>query len=124
LFENKTILRKKFPNATVNTKVSFEYELRCEEDLKFLEVDINQLKKVPFQTQIFYTSPRGGKFLRVVSSESKTTTDKNQSIKDVNIGVAHQRVAAITTNLYSKGDHIESVKRNQIWSDYLMDNFQ
>lgn len=41
-----------------------------------MEVDVNQLKKVPFQTQILYTSPRGGKFLRVVSSESKTTTDK------------------------------------------------
>ena len=42
----------------------------------------------------------------------------------MNIGVAHQRVAAITTNLYSKGDHIESVTRNQVWSDYLADNFQ
>lgn len=76
LFDNSTILKKKFANATVNTKISFEYELKCEEDLKFMEIDVNQIKKVPFQTQILYTSPRGGKFLRVVSSESKTTTDK------------------------------------------------
>ena len=76
LFDNSTILKKKFANATVNNKISFEYELKCEEDLKFMEIDVNQIKKVPFQTQILYTSPRGGKFLRVVSSESKTTTDK------------------------------------------------
>lgn len=69
-----------------------------------MEVDVNQLKKVPFQTQILYTSPRGGKFLRVVSSESKTTTDKKEMLKDANIGVAHQRVTALTANMYSKGD--------------------
>lgn len=112
LFDNETVLRKKFANATVNTKISFDYELKCEEDLKFMEIDVNQIQKVPFQTQILYTSPRGGKFLRVVSSESKTTTDKKESIKNANIGVAHQRVAAITTNLYSKGTHTESVRQN------------
>jgi hypothetical protein len=41
-----------------------------------MEIDVNQLTKVPFQTQILYTSMKGAKYLRVVSSESKTTTDK------------------------------------------------
>ena len=59
---------KELPNATVNTRVSFEYELRAEEDLKFMEIDIDKLKKVPFQSQIIYSSPKGGKFLRVISS--------------------------------------------------------
>lgn len=124
LAENGTILKKKFANATVNTKISFQYEIKCEEDLKQLKVNFQQLKKVPFQTQIFYTSPRGGKFLRVISSQSATTTDKKEIYKNANIGVAHQRVAAVTTNLYSKGDAVESVRRNQVWSNYLMDNFQ
>lgn len=70
LKDNKTILTKEFANATVNTKISFEYEVREEEDLKFLEIDLTALKKVPFQSQIIYTSPKGGKFLRVISSES------------------------------------------------------
>lgn len=62
--------------------------------------------------------------MRVISSESATTTDKKEIYKNANIGVAHQRVAAVTTNLYSKGDAVESVRRNQVWSNYLMDNFQ
>lgn len=70
LKDNKTILIRQFANATTNTKISFEYEVREEEDLKFLEIDINNLKKIPFQSQIVYTSPKGGKFLRVISSES------------------------------------------------------
>ena len=36
LKDNKTIMVKNFANATVNTKITFEYELRNEEDLKFL----------------------------------------------------------------------------------------
>lgn len=66
--DNKTVLVKELPNATVNTRVSFEYELRCEEDIKFMEIDIDKLKTVPFQAQITYTSSKGGKFLRVISS--------------------------------------------------------
>lgn len=76
LKDNKTILARHFANATTKTKVSFEYEVREAEDLKFLEIDIDKLKKVPFQSQIVYESPKGGKFLRVISSESLTTTEK------------------------------------------------
>lgn len=41
LLDNNTVLKKHFANATVNTKISFEYELKCEEDLKFMEIDVN-----------------------------------------------------------------------------------
>ena len=40
LKDNKTILVKQFANATLFTKISFEYEVRDEEDLKFMEIDI------------------------------------------------------------------------------------
>ena len=33
-----------------------------------MEIDVEKLKTVPFQAQIIYTSPKGGKFLRVISS--------------------------------------------------------
>ena len=81
LKDNKTILARQFANATIKTKISFEYEVREAEDLKFLEIDIEKLKKVPFQSQIVYSSPKGGKFLRVISSESLTTTEKKEMEK-------------------------------------------
>ena len=68
LKDNRTILIKEYANATANTKISFEYEARSEEDLKFMEIDLDKLEKVPFQAQITYTSPKGGRFLRVISS--------------------------------------------------------
>jgi len=115
---------KELPNATVNTRISFEYELREEEDLKFMEIDIDKLKKVPFQAQVIYVSPKGGKFLRVISSESETTTEKEQMKKDANIGVVHQRVASNTAAMFSKGDSIQSMAYNDMWSNYLNNEFR
>ena len=124
LFENQTIFKKKFANATVNTKISFEYEVRPEEDLKFMEVNIDDLKKVPFQTQILYESPKGGKYLRVISSESKTTTEKKDLLDSARIGVVHTRATTVTANLFSRGDISQSKSANDAWSGYLSKNFQ
>lgn len=69
-----------------------------------MEIDIDNLKKVPFQAQILYTSPKGGKYLRVISSESKTTENRKEMEKQANIGVVSQRVTSLTANMYSKGN--------------------
>lgn len=114
---------KELPNATVNTRISFEYEVRVEEDLKFLEIDIEKLKKVPFQAQVIYTSPKGGKFLRVISSESETTMEKEQMKKDANIGVVHQRITSNTASMFSKGESVQSMAYNDMWSNYLNSEF-
>lgn len=102
------MLAKNFANATVNTKISFEYELRKEEDLKFMQIDVDLMKTVPFQAQIVYNSPKGGKFMRVISSESKTTTEKEEMKEDVNIGVVHQRITSNTAAMYNRGEIMES----------------
>ena len=114
---------KELPNATVNTRISFEYELRVEEDLKFLEIDIEKLKKVPFQAQVIYSSPKGGKFLRVISSESETTMEREQMKKDANIGVVHQRITSNTAAMFSKGESVQSIAYNDMWSNYLNSEF-
>lgn len=69
-----------------------------------MEIDIEKLKKVPFQAQIIYSSPKGGKFLRVITSESLTTTEKEEMKKDANIGVVHQRITSNTAAMFSKGE--------------------
>ena len=63
---------------------------------------------MPFQSQIIYNSPKGGKFLRVISSESETTMEKKELLKEANIGVVHQRIASNTAAMYSRGDALNS----------------
>lgn len=82
------------------------------------------MKKVPFQSQIIYTSPKGGKFLRVISSESQTTTEKEEMKKDANIGVVHQRITSNTAALFSKGESMKSMQYNDMWSNYLNNEFR
>lgn len=45
--------------------------------MKAKDIDLSQLKKIPFQAQIEYTSTTGAKYLRVVTSECDTTTEKS-----------------------------------------------
>ena len=71
------MLTKDYANATVNTKMSFEYELKADEELQSLGVDIEKIKDIPFQAQVVFTSPKGGKFLRVISSQTKATMEKS-----------------------------------------------
>lgn len=89
-----------------------------------MEIDLLKLEKVPFQAQITYTSPKGGRFLRVISSESKTTTERKVMEKEANIGVVHQRVVSNTAALHSRGDAMLSNEYNNAWSSYLNNNFQ
>jgi hypothetical protein len=71
--------------------------------LQKLKVDLDLLKEIPFQAQIEYTSVKGGKYLRVITSKTKTTTIQEDLNEAANLGVVHQRVTAQTANLYSKG---------------------
>jgi hypothetical protein len=43
--------------------------------------------------------------------------------KDVNIGVVHQRIASNTAAMFSKGDSIQSMAYNDMWSNYLNSEF-
>jgi hypothetical protein len=88
------------PIATVNSKISFEYQLKNDEDLQMLKVDLEKLKEIPFQAQIEYVNPKGGKFLRVITSRTKATEMKEDLKQDANLGVVHQRVTSQTAALY------------------------
>jgi len=47
--------------------VTFEYELKNEEELQEYKIDVKDLKYVPFQARIIYTSLDGDRYLRVLS---------------------------------------------------------
>lgn len=52
LIDEGRILLKHLPNATSNSKVSFEYQLRNDVELQKLKIDVENLKEIPFQAQI------------------------------------------------------------------------
>lgn len=47
IFEEGTILKKQLGNATINTKITFEYEIKKAKALKKLKIDLKKLKEIP-----------------------------------------------------------------------------
>jgi hypothetical protein len=43
--------------------------------------------------------------------------------KEANIGVVHQRIASNTAAMFSKGDSIQSMAYNDMWSNYINSEF-
>lgn len=43
--------------------------------------------------------------------------------KDANIGVVHQRITSNTAAMFSKGESVQSIAYNDMWSDYLNNEF-
>lgn len=44
--------------------------------------------------------------------------------KDANIGVVHQRIASNTAQMFSKGQSLQSMQYNDMWSNYLNNEFK
>ena len=50
--EEGCVLQKVIANATKNTRVAFEYDIKKDEELQKLKMDLKSLKTVPFQAQL------------------------------------------------------------------------
>lgn len=98
-----TLFEKDVGNATVKTRVTFEYQAKSKEQIEKLGIDLNQIKEVPFQAQIHYTSLEGHKFMRVVTKKQSTTTELKHAEKHLNPKVIHKRVAQQSANYLHEG---------------------
>ena len=117
LRENGLLLEKEIGNATVNTKVSFEYELRDDQELQRLGIDPMKLKSLPFQAQVTYTSLSGHRLLRVITSTSETTTNRAVIEKIVEVPVVHARIAQRTAEL----EKVVPRERMMMYNDKMME---
>jgi len=70
--DDKTTLARRFGNVTSASVFTFEYGLKLiSELLKMEDLDMNELKSLPFQAQISYTALDGSKCLRVVTHQQE-----------------------------------------------------
>lgn len=77
LSEDQTLLVREFGNVTEETEYTFEYTLKAiAELLKMEDFDLTQIKELPFQAQISYTSLDGAKMLRIITDTKEISTDR------------------------------------------------
>lgn len=113
------MLEKHLANATVDTKVSFEYELKSEAELRALGIDPKKISKLFFQAQVIYTSLQGHRFMRVITKETNVTTDRKVLEKAANLPVVHTRIAQQSTAFMGSGMEREAQAYNAGWVSYI-----
>ncbi|CAF0993277.1 unnamed protein product [Rotaria sordida] len=76
-------IKRDIGNVTKQTEVSFEFGIRNKQELKEkYNIDLDQIKQLPFQVQVVYTAADGSKALRVLTQLKETT--ENREIAEVN----------------------------------------
>lgn len=119
-------VKRDIGNVTKQTEITFEFGIRKKEEAKEkYQIDLDQLKQLPFQIQVTYTASDGSKALRVLTQLKEAT--ENREIAEINarrtvIAENHIRSTAHYMMQYSDDDDDEpedkysSRKRGTKWS--------
>ncbi len=79
LSDDKTLLARSFGNVTEENVFTFEYTLKpISELVKMEDLNLEEIKYFPFQTQISYTSLDGARLLRVITKKMEVSTDREE----------------------------------------------
>ena len=85
LSEDKTMLARRFGNATAETIFTFEYGMKpISQLLDMNDLDMTKITHFPFQTQIQYTALDGSKCLRVITKKMEVSGEREELNNVVN----------------------------------------
>ncbi|CDW77368.1 type a von willebrand factor domain-containing protein [Stylonychia lemnae] len=117
---NKTILTKQFGNINEDTDVTFEYKLKSVKDLiEMQDFDLTQLSQLPFQVQIYFTALNGSKCMRVISSQTQISSDKEFLEKNANIEILGLNAIQQSSKLARQGYYETAKVAAKAWYNKL-----
>jgi len=119
LKERASLYQKNVGNVTAKTEITFEYELRPDEELMEFGVDTSKLESVPFQAQIIYNSTNGDKLMRVITKKLKTTENIQEAEKDMKMNVMATRALHHQAHSAARGNYQHSEQVGQAWGNYF-----
>jgi len=105
LSEDKTMLARRFGNATAETIFTFEYGMKpISQLLDLTDLDMTKITHFPFQTQIQYTALDGSKCLRVITKKMEVSGEREELNRNVNAGMMMGHNVACGTRMARGGD--------------------
>jgi len=121
LREKGSLYEKKIGTVTESTELTFEYEIRPDEELVEFGIDSSKLESVPFQALITYNSTNGDRLMRVITQTLKTTSNLEEAERELSVGLIATRAIQQQANLASKGNYLGSNQVAGVWGGYLED---
>ena len=86
------------------------------------KVNLDDLKEVPCQAQIHYTSINGHKFMRVLTRIQALTKDRNIAESKADVRVIHSMAAQKSAALVQQGKYDQAQSYNRTWANYMENN--
>jgi hypothetical protein len=112
-----SILERKLGNVTEETDITFEYTLKKVSKLVEMEdVDLENLKTLPFQAQISYTAKDGSKCLKVISTQLSLNSDREAVEKEADLKLIGQHAIQQSTKMAQAGNHREAQAYAKNWN--------
>mmetsp|Transcript_57313 Transcript_57313/g.78154 ORF Transcript_57313/g.78154 Transcript_57313/m.78154 type:complete len:794 (-) Transcript_57313:139-2520(-) len=115
---NHSALQKLVGNATADTELSFEYQVKDAEERARLGFD--SLSELPFQVQIEYTRQLDGmRCLRVISQKKPVTSDRRTAEANSKVAVLSSHAMQQTAKTAQEGDYYRSRASNRVWQNMM-----
>lgn len=105
LSDDKTLLTRQFGNVTEENVFTFEYTLKPISELVLMEdLNLEEIKYFPFQTQISYTSLDGAKLLRVITKKMEVSNDREELEKKADFKLISENAMQKGSQMAARGD--------------------
>ncbi|KYQ91296.1 type A von Willebrand factor domain-containing protein [Tieghemostelium lacteum] len=99
---NSSKIEKSIGSCHAETSYSFEYGIK-----KGNKLD-KELKSLPFQLQIYYTTLTGQKCVRIITNTQEITTNRDEAEDSADLEVLGQNLVQASSNIAATGDYVQS----------------
>ena len=123
LKDNASTLLKEIGNATRETELYVEYSIKNSQEIAELnDIDLNNLKRVPFQAIIDYTNKFGDRCIRVTTSNQEISSDKELIEEQALFDIISTNAIKKTSSLAEEGRYREAQSNALAWKKMMKKN--
>lgn len=107
LKDNESTLTKDIGNVTNESELFLEYQFKKTEDIaQMQDIELDKITDVPFQSIIYYTSKTGDKCIRVITSQQKVSSEKEEIQKQAKYDLISVNAIQKSSNLAKEGKYV------------------
>jgi len=112
LKSEKSVMVKEIGNATKDTIITFEYDIKDSNELKNQNIDKEQIKEIIFQAQISFTGMDKKKCIRSITKRQEIATDIEEFKKNIkNNEIINEHAHQQAFKFAAKGDMLGAQKQ-------------
>jgi len=125
LSDKNTKLVKDMGNVTEDNLFTFEYTVKSIKELLELEdVDMTQIKELPFQAQIEYTALNGDRMMRVLSKTQVVSNEREELEKYADSNMLMRNCVQQSAKIARHGDTRQAQVIAKGWNRKMRSNLQ